>query len=89
MRNDICLGWLEEKSLQLLGLGALIRDENGRVIGLLRCTRVFHLDPFTAEALALLTAVQFCEEASLTNIVVEGDALRVSNKLRKEEEDWS
>lgn len=78
-----------KQSSQQLRLGAIIHDENGMVIGSLKCSRVFHPDPFTAEALAFLIAVHFCKEAGLTNIVVEGDAPCVVNLLRKEEEDWS
>lgn len=60
---------------QKLCLGALIRNSEGMVVGLLQATRGFNDNPFTVEALALLLATQFCKETGITQIIVEGDAL--------------
>lgn len=42
--------------LKRIGLGAIVRDENGQGLGSIRCPRAYHLDPFTTEALALVTS---------------------------------
>ncbi|XP_042988748.1 uncharacterized protein LOC122316282 [Carya illinoinensis] len=71
----------------LIGIGAIIRDSYGRVLGTLRARRNMKLSPFAAEAYALMTTVLFSKEAGLSEVHLEGDSLQVVEKLKKPAED--
>ncbi|XP_042944732.1 uncharacterized protein LOC122278619 [Carya illinoinensis] len=73
----------------LIGIGTIIRDSYGRVLGTLRARRNMKLSPFAAEAYALMIAVLFSKEASFSEVHLEGDSLQVVEKLKKPAEDWS
>lgn len=72
-----------------IGMGAIERNDSGQVLGSLRRLRAYHPDSFTVEAIALVEAIQFCSNARLSNLMIEGDALWVINLLKCESEDWS
>lgn len=48
-----------------LGFGAIIRDDNGAVLGTMRGSRNYSTTPLVPEALGLLLAAQFCKIARL------------------------
>ncbi|XP_042944638.1 uncharacterized protein LOC122278523 [Carya illinoinensis] len=72
----------------LVGIGAIIRDSCGRVLGTLRARREIILSPYAAEAYALM-AILFCKESGINEILLEGDSLQVVKKLKDLGEDWS
>lgn len=49
----------------------------------------FKSNPFTAEAYALLVAVQFYKDSSLNHLILEGAAIHDVNLLAKGDADWS
>lgn len=59
------------------------------VVGSIQATKDVSNNPFTAEALVLFLAIQFCKESSITHVIIEGDALEVVNQLMKDAMDWS
>lgn len=63
---------MEKKNLIL---GAIIRNEEGLVIGTLRVTRSYNNNPFTVETYKLLLASQFCKDVDLHTLIIEGDSL--------------
>ncbi|XP_042974832.1 uncharacterized protein LOC122306468 [Carya illinoinensis] len=75
--------------LNQVGIGAIIRDCNGQVLGTMRARRELNLSPFTAEAYALMMAVIFCKEAGFRSIIFEGDSLKVVEGMQKKAKDWS
>ncbi|XP_042956310.1 uncharacterized protein LOC122292152 [Carya illinoinensis] len=78
-----------DTSRGLTGIGALVRDWNGKVLGSVRTYRQLNLSPLSAEAYALMVAIQFCKDHGFTNIICEGDSLQVVRKMKSFEEDWS
>ncbi|XP_041011337.1 uncharacterized protein LOC121255120 [Juglans microcarpa x Juglans regia] len=77
------------ESLGVLGIGAIIRDSQGMVLGTIRARRNIRVSPFTAEAYAMLMAILFCKDTGVTNIVLEGDSLQVVKQMQKSVKDWS
>ncbi|KAF5465302.1 hypothetical protein F2P56_015322 [Juglans regia] len=76
-------------SLGVLGIGAIIRDSQGMVLGTIRARRFISVSPFKAEAYAMLMAIIFCKDTGFTNIVLEGDSLQVVKQMQKPVKDWS
>ena len=68
------------------GVGAVIRDENGLVLGL--CTK--HLpqaySAVEVEALAATTALALAKDLGVTRVILEGDSLVVIKALREEKQ---
>ncbi|XP_042983344.1 uncharacterized protein LOC122312724 [Carya illinoinensis] len=77
------------QSLGLIGIGAILRDCNGQVLGTIRARRNLNVSPFTAEAYAMMMAVLFCKEAGFHSIIFEGDSLQVVERMQKIVIDWS
>ncbi|XP_042981157.1 uncharacterized protein LOC122310921 [Carya illinoinensis] len=73
----------------LVGIGAIIRDSYGRVLGTFRARREITLSPYAAEVYALMMAILFCKEAGINEVTLEGDSLQVVKKLKDSREDWS
>lgn len=69
-----------DKDKRNIGLGAIIRDSKGMVIGTFRITKPLIDCPFIAKALAL-NASQFCKDIGITHLITEEDALQVINTL--------
>lgn len=70
-------------------LGAVIRDYQGQVLGSLRIIKDSFSSVLTAETLGHFETVNFCKDMGFTSLILEGDALKVIQILRKEVEDWS
>ena len=68
------------------GVGAVIRDENGLVLG--SCSK--HLpqaySAVEVEALAAATALALAEDLGMTRVILEGDSLVIIKALREEEQ---
>jgi hypothetical protein len=65
----------------MVGLGCVIRNEDGYVIGAKCCACRALVDPLCAEAMAALYALEFCCEMGFVNIESEGDSLQVIKGL--------
>jgi ribonuclease HI len=65
----------------LVGLGCVIRNENGYVIGAKCYACRATVDPLCAEAMAALFALEFGYEMDFVNIESEGDSLQVIKGL--------
>lgn len=70
-----------------MGMGIAILDHNGTLLAALCATKDFITDPTTAEAYAVLKAVEFSHSLGLRRIILEGDALEIVSKL-KHDENW-
>lgn len=68
-------------ALSTIGMGVLIRDDKGRVVGAL--SQNFHapLGPLEVEAKAMEAAVLFARDLGVQDITFEGDSLQVCNFL--------
>lgn len=69
--------------------GIVVRNNHGLVMGSYPCPLGKSDDSTMAEALACLQAVSFGEDLGFLNIIVEGDALRVLEKLKEAKKDRS
>ncbi|GMI83380.1 hypothetical protein like AT3G09510 [Hibiscus trionum] len=69
--------------------GILIRDDSGHLLG--SCCRNQNgiQNPFAAEALAAVHGLQFALDMGFSQIILEGDARTVIEKLRRPEQDFS
>ena len=70
----------------LSGLGAVIRDEYGLVLG--SCSKLLPqaYSAMVVEALAAATALALAEDLGMTRVILEGDSLVIINALREEEQ---
>ena len=66
-----------------VGLGVVVRDSSGAVIGVLSVPISLGSSVAELEALACLRAVQFASEIGLTRVVFEGDFAAVITALRQ------
>ncbi|XP_042974616.1 uncharacterized protein LOC122306248 [Carya illinoinensis] len=73
---------------QRVGIGVIIRDSDGQVIGTMRKNKFLNPDPHLAEACAALHAVLLGSNIGLRNIFLEGDALNVVNAINGVGEHW-
>ena len=71
------------RSSNSAGLGVVVRDSSGAVIGALSVPISLGSSVAELEALACLRAVQFASEMGLTRVVFEGDSAAVINALRQ------
>lgn len=71
------------------GMGAIIRDHRGCVMGTLHASRPTPGSVFDTKSLGLLLTVLFCKELGITNARFEGDSQMVINKLCHHPPNWS
>ena len=69
-------------SSNLAGLGVVVHDSNGAVIGALSIPISLGSSVAELEALACLRAVQFASKIGLTRVVFEGDSVAMIDALR-------
>ncbi|GMI89588.1 hypothetical protein HRI_002628100 [Hibiscus trionum] len=71
------------------GLGAVILDEEGHILGA-QCSLANHVPPvFAAESLAARWGLRFAHDLGIRQVILEGDALTIIKKLQMREEDLS
>ncbi|XP_075659781.1 uncharacterized protein LOC142629643 [Castanea sativa] len=70
------------KDLSSAGIGVILRDDKGNVIGALSQRLYAPLGPLEAEAKAMEAAILFARDMGIHDIVLEGDSLQVSNFLK-------
>jgi ribonuclease HI len=71
------------------GLGVILRDHTGRMIGAKCFARVGCLDPTAAEAIAALEATRFCTSLGVDRLMLVGDAKLVVEAVLANKPDWS
>ncbi|XP_042952135.1 uncharacterized protein LOC122289224 [Carya illinoinensis] len=72
-----------------LGVGGILRNSDGQMVGTIQAQRHLRLDAFSGEAYAMMVCVNFCREMEVNRFILEGDALRVVKLLSGAQEDWS
>ncbi|XP_035547372.1 uncharacterized protein LOC118348908 [Juglans regia] len=72
-----------------IGIGVIIRDHHGLVIGALRANRPLKGSVFDAEAYGLLLACVFCKEIGVRQICLEGDSKQVMDQMNQDSPNWS
>ena len=75
--------------LNCLGVGAMIRNEKGKVMAAMSARGPHVIDSIAAEVIACRRALEFACEAGFTDLVVEGDNLSVMKLLAASEPDHS
>jgi ribonuclease HI len=60
-----------------IGIGIVVRDSLGEVVGARCILQKIDLDPKAAESMAALKAVLFCKEVGFSQVIFEGDASQV------------
>ncbi|KAF5469997.1 hypothetical protein F2P56_010551 [Juglans regia] len=72
-----------------VGLGVVIRDEEGEILVAAREQINYLTDSATAECLALWKAMEVCRELNFNRVLFEGDAQVIVNAVNKGDEDYS
>ncbi|KAL6225062.1 hypothetical protein ACLB2K_003914 [Fragaria x ananassa] len=73
----------------IFGTGAVVRDEQGKCVGVLASPGMGVVDPQACEAVALVNGLHFCAQAGVSKVVIEGDAQNVFAALDDTQEDFS
>ncbi|XP_042958163.1 uncharacterized protein LOC122293740 [Carya illinoinensis] len=71
-----------------MGIGVVIRDENGDVMVSLCSQKRNVQDPLVAELQALRQAMKLCANLNITEVIFEGDALKVVRAVNNPESSW-
>jgi ribonuclease HI len=72
-----------------IGLGSVIRDQEGNVKAAQCIVRTGRFEAGTTEALAAVQTLILCRELGLPKIQLKGDAANVVKALNSKTEDWS
>lgn len=81
-RYKINVDGVVSKEQRIAGVGILIRDDEGRLIG--ACSKKIKapLGPIEAEAKAAELGLQFAKDMSIQDFTLESDSLTLINTLR-------
>ncbi|XP_059436227.1 uncharacterized protein LOC132169166 [Corylus avellana] len=82
---DVAIDKLHER----MGIGVVIRGENGQVIAAMSKTTLGLLEPTMGEALAAYHAVCLGRNLGMQNIYLEGDAKQVVEAINSQTSTWS
>jgi ribonuclease HI len=72
-----------------VGVGVIIRDENGWIVAAMSRTRQGLLEPTTGEAFGAFQAARLITELGLQNIILEGDAKQIVDAINSNMSTWS
>lgn len=61
----------------IVGLGCVIRNDDGVIVGAKCCACMIEADPLLAECMAAYSALNFYKEMGFSKIICEGDSLQV------------
>jgi hypothetical protein len=85
------IGWCKanwdvafNKELQRVGVGVIVRDNNGRVLAAKSFTKRGVLKPLIGETMASYYAAQLCNQLGLQKVILEGDAKTVVEAINGE-----
>ncbi|XWS23733.1 hypothetical protein CRYUN_Cryun28dG0040600 [Craigia yunnanensis] len=71
------------------GIGVVIRNGDGAVMGAYAGKRSGLVCPFTVETFAVICSVLLAQQIGFYNVEIEGDALGVIKKIQEKEADMS
>ncbi|XP_042983278.1 uncharacterized protein LOC122312683 [Carya illinoinensis] len=71
-----------------VGIGTIIRNWEGQVMGTMKMNRPLYPDPYLAESYAALQATLLGVNMGLRKIILEGDALKVVKEINGDNENW-
>jgi ribonuclease HI len=77
-----------DKERNVMGMGIVARDYEGKFLAGLCASQRYLLDPATAEAMAAWKMVEFCINMEFGNVWLEGDCLEVVKALNSAESVW-
>lgn len=66
-----------DKTRKLMGVGAISRDSEGKVLETLFSPKIYIIDPTMAQAFVAWKALLFGRDLGLRNVILEGDALDI------------
>ena len=72
-----------------MGVGAILRDDEGRVLAAVSKTLRFCYEPVAGEAVAALYAAEFTRDLGFYDVDFEGDSLQIVNAIRNNDENCS
>jgi ribonuclease HI len=72
------------KQTKWMGIGVIIRDDQGLVSSALCQTKDAFPEPVTAEAMGALCAIELCKDLGLQDVILEGDAIQVVQAINKQ-----
>jgi ribonuclease HI len=61
----------------VVGLGYVIRSDDGVIVGAKCCACMVEANPLLAECMAAYSAMNFCKDMGFSKIICEGDSLQV------------
>ena len=67
---------------KMIGMGAIMRDSDGKVMATMCDTMILIQDPVLAKALAAIRAIKLCLSLGIRKIILEGDSLQVVHALQ-------
>ena len=70
-----------DKANERMGVGIVVRNSEGLIMGLKSITKSGLLDPTSTEAIGDLITAQFCKELGIQDLIMEGDALIVVKEI--------
>jgi ribonuclease HI len=62
---------------EVVGLGCVIRNNDGVIVGAKCCACMVEADPLLAECMAAYSALNFCKEMGFSKVICECDSLQV------------
>jgi hypothetical protein len=68
-----------------MGVGAIVRYHEGKVMATMCSSMKFIIDPTMGEAFAAWKAMVFGRNLGLHNVILEDDALEIVHALRRED----
>ncbi|KAF5468871.1 hypothetical protein F2P56_012982 [Juglans regia] len=78
-----------DKEGKKVGLGVVIRNEEGEIMAAVGEQKSFISDPAIAEVYALRKAMELCRDLNFGRVIFEGDVQVIVNVVNEEEEDLS
>lgn len=90
-RDKVKVNWdvaLDQKK-EIIGMGAILINHEGLVMGTMRISGRFSGNAFTTECYAFFHAIRFFLKPGFVDFILEGDAKQVVNVVNGKEPNWS
>lgn len=72
-----------------MGIGIIVRDHEGEVMGFMMASKPYITDPVVDEAVVALAATVFSRDMRLKKVILEDDVLQIVPSLRMNVMNWS
>lgn len=66
-----------DKNNKTMGIGVIVRDNNGEVLATFSAPKAHIIDPVIAKASAALRAITLLRELCFYKVIMEGNALQI------------